>query len=86
MAFKMNSTTVFNDSAQVDWAIISHRPANFVSSLIKTNFGDGTATGGNPFAANVAYHSGNNTLQIWFNTNCACNCACDCGGGDGGDG
>jgi len=78
MAIKISSTTVFNNNNAIDWSLISSKPQH-IGSLIKTNIGDGTMTiyAG---ASNVAYHSVNNTLQIWFNSNCACVCDCDCGG------
>lgn len=79
MAIKISSTTVFNNNNAIDWTLISSKP-QYVGSLIKTNIGDNTLTTTAP-ASNVAYHSANNTLQIWFDTNCACVCVCDCGVG-----
>ena len=77
MAIKVASTSVFNNSNQIDWSLISSKP-QYISSLIKTDIGDGYGGNSHP-ASNVAYHTANTTLQIWFNSNCACVCACDGG-------
>tara|TARA_R110000868_G_scaffold25423_2_gene99136 strand:- start:2065 stop:2298 length:234 start_codon:yes stop_codon:yes gene_type:complete len=77
MAIKVASTSVFNNSNQIDWSLISSKP-QYISSLIKTSAGDNNNSYGSP-SCNVAYHAANTTLQIWFNTNCACACACDGG-------
>lgn len=76
MAIKIGSTTVFNNNNAIDWSLVSSKP-QYVGSLIKTNTGDNTLTT-TAKASNVAYHSANNTLQIWFDTNCACACDCVC--------
>lgn len=80
MAFKINTTTIFDDSGNIDWSIITDRP-QYVSTFVSTTLGDGAA-GTTAYSVNVAYSAG--TLTIWFNSNCNCNC--DCTGGDGGDG
>ena len=76
MAIKIGSTSVFNNSNQIDWALISSKP-QYISSLIKTTVGDNALPNGR--SANVAYHTANTTLEIWFDTNCNCACACDGG-------
>lgn len=76
MAIKISSTTVFNNNNAIDWSLISSKPQH-IGSLIKTDIGDGTLGTSAP-ASNVAYHSANNTLQIWFNSNCQCQCDCQC--------
>ena len=76
MSIKVGSTSVFNNSNQIDWSLISSKP-QYISSFVKTNVGDNSVPNG--YSANVAYHAANTTLQIWFDTNCACACACDGG-------
>jgi hypothetical protein len=51
-----------------------------VSSLVKTTTGDNTNVSGAP-GYNAVYTEANGTLQLVFNTNCACCCVCCCAPG-----
>lgn len=74
MAFKIGSTTVINNSSQVDWGRLINVPsyvASAVNTVSVTNCGSGSAL--------QVTRSGRSVTLKLANTNCNCNCNCDCG-------
>lgn len=72
MAFKVNSTTVFNNSGIVPIAQVSLSAQ--VKGVSVSSGGDGTNPYGGSYAAcsSASFNNATGILTMFWNTNCAC--------------
>ncbi len=72
MAFKVNSTTVFDNTGVVPVAQVTFPTT--VKGVSVSAYGDGTFPYGGTYAAcsSASFNSGTGILTMFWNTNCAC--------------
>jgi len=76
MTIIVSGTTVFNSSAQIDWARITNEPAANMRSLTRTVVGNNSLPDRfNDIVYN--YSTGNLTYTVSTDCNCACACSTD---------
>ncbi len=72
----ISGTTVFNSSAQLEWARITNEPAANMRSLTRTVVGDNA---GLPKFSDISYNFSTGNLTYVISTNCNCACSTDTG-------